>query len=261
MNNLQLTTYNKILLKLFVLLFLAIPFFVTASSADIVVDAGNNLINALEATVKFPASMKITGVQDGDSAILIWITKPNLDSKTHSVSLSGITPGGFQGKKTLFSFTGEFNPADLSKILFSEVRALKNDGEGTAVKVKLEAKIAEAKEDTNSPEPFKPIISSSPDIFEGRYFISFLTQDKGVGIDRYEYADTWLFGPSKNDWGITDSPMVLTKLQTFKKIFVKAVDRAGNERIEAVSGPYRSYVLVVGLLIITVLLFVWRRMK
>src|SRR5207247_2300689 len=106
--------------------------------------------------------------------------------------------------------------------------------------------------DTVPPEPFEPQISRNPNIFNGKYFLSFAAQDKGSGIDHYEVCEDIGYriqdlgkiiarflnikSYSLNSCFVTaESPYQLQD-QTLKSvIFVKAIDKAGNERIVKVN--------------------------
>lgn len=118
---------------------------------------------------------------------------------------------------------------------------------------------SEVIKDTTPPEPFKPAISSSPDIFGGKYFISFVAQDKGTGIKRYEYASTWFFRPGAGKWLETQSPMVLSRRMLFQEVYIRAVDKSGNYRVMSTAGPYHYASLSVGIIILLCVLLLLRR--
>lgn len=245
---------------LLIVLVLLLPKLTSAYTAALNVDTNTNSINAIEGTLLIPQNISIAKIYDGNSTILFWVDKPILDKDTNTIRFSGFTPGGFQGNRNLFSFDGNFTEKDLDKFVFQNVRALANDGQGTVVQVKLTIASTTINKDTTSPEIFVPEISKSPDAFNNSYFISFVTQDKGTGIDHYEYATTRFFNPSLNSWKTAQSPLVLTKDEASKRIFIKAVDGAGNERISTLFGPnYFEYTFIrfiIGVLIICVLSYI-----
>lgn len=240
-------------------LFFLLPLFVRAFSAELIVDTGTELINALEATINIPSNIKIEKVYIGDSAILFWIESPIYDESAQSISFSGITPGGFQGQKPVLSFSGMFSAEDLPSFTFSEVRALKNDGLGTIIPIALSLQMTEIALDQIPPEPFRPLLSTSPDVFGGRRFLSFTTQDKGTGIEHYEYASAWLFPPRDDDWLVTESPLVLSRAMLFKKIYIRAIDNSGNYRTVSIAGPYHYAGLFLGIIILICILLLVRR--
>jgi hypothetical protein len=240
---------------LLIILFLVFPLFSHAATATLFVDTGYDIINTLEATLIVPASVTIKSMSTGDSMVLIWIKEPALDAGTHSITFTGLTPGGFTGKGAIFSFSGDFTREDLKQFSFRDITALKNDGKGTAAKVTLSILSSEASEDKLPPVAFTPVVGKSEDISDGASFVSFLTQDKGSGIDYYEIAMKLFGSPDAKDFRTVTSPVVLTKPETFKTLYIKAVDRAGNTEVAVVPGPNR-YAGIFVLVILCIIIFV-----
>ncbi len=199
-------------------------------------------VNAIEGRVMFPVDLLETReIRDGNSSINFWIEKPHI-LQTDTIAFSGITPGGFSGpKEHLFSIVFYAKKSGSGAIEIHDTRALRNDGEGTTVSIKISPlqlsisqktsavqPIVEPMGDTDSPETFTPEIVQNPGMFDGQWFLVFATQDKGSGIDRYEVCEG-----SKTTCVIAESPYVLQNQNLDQKIFVKAIDRNGNERISS----------------------------
>jgi len=91
--------------------------------------------------------------------------------------------------------------------------------------------------DTEVPEAFTPVVASDQSIFNGKYFLVFAAQDKGSGIDHYEVRETRAYG-KKRSWEIAESPYLLRDQTLSSYIYVKAVDRVGNERVAEISPRY-----------------------
>jgi len=89
--------------------------------------------------------------------------------------------------------------------------------------------------DTTLPEEFKPEIGRDPTIFEGKYFLSFATTDKTSGVDYYEVKE------GKRDFKKVKSPYLLEDQSLKSKIVVKAIDKAGNEKIAQIIPPKKSF--------------------
>ena len=261
MLNSQLTTYNRRLrmLSVFVVSFWLLVVGQAAHAAVMVeVDTGTKTINAIEGVLVLPLGASVGEIHTGNSAILIWIAKPAFNRESSTITFSGFTPGGFRGKYPVFSLNG-VGLEEVRGASFSNVRGYLNDGSGTEVNVTLRLVPAETLVDDAPPEPFAPIISSSPDLFEGRDFISFATQDKGTGVGRYEYASTWLLNPNNEDWQVTEAPRVLTAIEKFKRLHIRAVDYAENVQRVSTVGPYRHALILIGtIMIVCVLLFLRR---
>jgi hypothetical protein len=141
-------------------------------------------------------------------------------------------------------------------------QVLKNDGLGTAAKLEtanlnlnitaLPAKNADQwqnrlGEDRNPPEPFVIELFRDARLYEGRYVLIFSAQDKETGIDRYEVKELssedkqaekhqsflrkisiWKKSPV---WLAAQSPYLLKDQSLNSYVQVKAVDKAGNERM------------------------------
>lgn len=242
------------IIKLTLISILFFPILTSAYTAALNVDTNTNSINAIEGTILIPQNISIAKIYDGNSTILFWVDKPTLDKDINAIRFSGFTPGGFQGKKILFSFDGDFTIQDLNKFTFIDVRALGNDGLGTVVPVKLSVIPNKIENDSTPPEAFTPVVSKSPDAFDNSYFISFVAQDKGVGIDHFEYATTWFFKPDASAWRKIESPFALAKSEVLKRIFIKAIDKNGNESISTLYGPKYFETTLFGFIIIVLII-------
>ena len=103
--------------------------------------------------------------------------------------------------------------------------------------------------DSDPPEDFRPEISRDQNIFENRWFLVFATQDKGLGIARYEVCEG-----SKRKCAPAESPYLLKNQKLNKNIFVKAVDKNGNERIAIIPAQkarawYKDYAILAILML------------
>lgn len=235
-----------------------------AATAVVSIDTGGENINALEATLVLSEDMRIKEIQTGNSAILMWIIAPRQEG--NSIIFAGITPGGFTGTHPIFTVSGDFNAEDLEQIRFESANALKNDGSGTNVPVELTLFLTETKDDKEPPEDFMPTVSSDLNLFDGRYFLVFATQDKGSGVNRYEVRE--------GRWGWfrdAESPHLLKSQKLDSDIYVKAIDSAGNERTVVLkSSVHRNWwegsglfaiLIVLVLVVVAVYKKAWARFK
>lgn len=243
------------------------------------IDTENEDINAVEGKIIFPSEfLELKEIRDGGSVINLWIERPK-EQPIGNIVFSGITPGGFKNEKgEIVSLVFEAKQEGSGSINISNTSVLKNDGKGGAIKTKIsnlefrvlksESQIPDSKFkipiDTAPPESFKPEIAQSPDIFEGKYFLVFTTQDKGSGISSYQVRE--------GVWGkfiSAESPYLLQNQKIDKKISVKAIDKEGNERVEIVypenwSPWYENYwimgIIVLGIIAIYFLRkILWRK--
>lgn len=233
---------------------------------DIKIDTGGECINAVETTILFPKeAIRAEDFSKGESILLLWAQEPTISNEKGTIHFAGGIPGGYCGK-----IQGDPGPSDIlgkiilrvpgfsvgkkidsAKIEFSsDSQVLLNDGFGTPAKLELksaEFRIVEGSPSKNEwvellrsdnipPEPFLITLHSNPTMFDGKFYAVFSTTDKQTGIDRYEAQEldleTYFSGEDKNiKWRPAAAPYVLED-QTLKSVLrIKAVDKAGNERV------------------------------
>jgi len=248
---------------------------------DVILNTEGEQINAIEGKITFPRDLlELKKINDGNSIINFWIEKPK-SAPDGQVVFSGIVPGGYndnQGLILSITFLAKKEGSGLIEI--QNAKTLLNDGKGTEAKLKIfnfqfliskevlttQFSVPEIK-DLEPPENFKPEITSDPTIFEGKYFLVFATQDKGSGIDHYEVLESRNQKIENRNWRTVESPYLLKdqKLKSF--IYVKAVDKAGNERI-AILAPryslkwYEKWENWIIIIIVTFILYLlWKVIK
>jgi len=281
---------------------------------DVILNTEGEQINAIEGKIVFPDELlEVKEIRDGNSIVNFWIERPkaetrkdtNTNTNLHEsvrvdscgetnnscgfVYFSGIMPGGYNGSQGLILSTIFLAKKEGSGLIeIQKAKTLLNDGKGTEAEVRiknLEFRISKSSAsqipnskfqipDTEPPEDFKPEVAQNPEMFEGKYFLVFATQDKGSGIAGYFVHET----TRKKDatridtkrWVEAESPYVLKdqKLKSF--IYVKAVDKAGNERIVIVPPKYplKWYekgeiwgIIVVAIVIIWLILLIFRKRR
>jgi hypothetical protein len=221
---------------------------------NVSLNTGGEYLNAVGGKLVFPAEiLDVREVRDGNSAVNFWVEKPNV-SQSGTILFSGITPGGLFGDKNfLFSVLFRVKVAGKGSIDFGDIKILKNDGNGTPADATISnfsfsistttssaTFAAPVVKDTEPPENFTPVIGQNPEMFGGKYFLVFATQDKISGMDHFEVKEGF--------WGkyeIAESPYVLKNRYVIGKIYVKAVDKSGNEREVSFSAAkwYEHYIL------------------
>lgn len=230
---------------------------------DIVIHSEESL-NAIEGRLVFPTDkLLVKEIRDGNSVINFWVEKPHVET-SGVILFSGITPGGFSvANNSIFSVVFEAKNTGIASVVLQNTKALKNDGLGTETALSTRNTTVSIKPgdsnvyketltDTELPEDFSPIIESNPNIFDGKFFLVFATQDKASGIDRYEVRE--------GEWGwftIAESPYLLKYQSLDRKISVKAIDKVGNERVAVLSArqqaPWYRESAVLGILLVVVL--------
>ncbi|OGZ61127.1 MAG: hypothetical protein A2919_01210 [Candidatus Spechtbacteria bacterium RIFCSPLOWO2_01_FULL_43_12] len=77
--------------------------------------------------------------------------------------------------------------------------------------------------DNTPPEPFEPVLGQEEDVFDGKIFLSFTTEDKVSGVSYWEVYEG-------EDRYVARSPYILQNQDYEGDIKVVAVDKAGNKR-------------------------------
>jgi hypothetical protein len=218
-------------------------------------------INAVEVYVDFSDNLVFRDYLDGKSIITHWIEKPHLlDVRRPKIGFSGIIAGGVSGRNlNLIELVFEAKENGIEKIEIDEKsKVLLNDGLGTKTKLialsqsfnildieslsRSELALLREKikiQDNFPPEPFKIYLAKNKEIFNGKYYITFETKDKQSGIAYYEIIEKpinfiFLAKPDIKNLSFkkVESPYVLEDQSLRSYVVVKAVDKAGNERVE-----------------------------
>jgi len=247
---------------------------------EVRIDPENECINTVNANISFSQDiLKADQFSQGNSILTLWVKNPEISQDSGIISFIGGIPGGFCGRlagdpgrsnllgKIVFQVK-EVNSELLSgktaaRVKFSDdSQILLNDGFGTPAKLitqNAEFNILagaaqtpktewqeELEKDLIPPEPFGVEALKNPSIFNNKYFIVFSTSDKQTGVDFYEVKE------GERDWKRAVSPYLLENQRLGSIIKVKAVDRAGNERIIEYLPPKKPipYWLIIPVLIL-----------
>lgn len=207
------------------------------------VDTQESSINAIEGEIVLPVQyIALDSIRDNASIISLWMVKPTIID-ANKIKFSGIVAGGFSGTEgnilTLRIRALEVGEADFD---MTNTKILLNDGLGSSADVSIKAskilimpqnqadqtkKLIELQDD-EPPESFKPLVLVSEGVYDGLNVLVFNTQDKLSGIDRYEIQE------GDQGFEVVESPYLIKNQALDKDIKVKAIDKAGSERIEVV---------------------------
>lgn len=209
------------------------------------IDTEGDAVNAIAGTLNFPSNLfSIRSVSDGNSVLNFWIEKPESSSvQAGTLRFSGMTPGGFKGGEVLlFSMIVKAEHFGSGSFSMTDVQTLRNDGKGSSVNTAITPLSMDISssfgsstahfslvQDNVPPEDFNPLIAHDATLFDGKYFLVFSTQDKGSGISSYAVREgRW------SHYKNAESPYLLQNQSLRKKIFVKAIDNEGNEKVASV---------------------------
>lgn len=254
------------------------------------IDPQGECMNAAHVELSYPPDeLRVVDFTKGNSILSLWVGDPEIDNTTGRVAFSGGVPAGYCGR-----IPGDPSESDiLGQVIFTvlktpasaaSVRILPasavylNDGAGTEAALTsrdalyaLQATSTQATNpwvdqlstDTTPPEPFTVQVESTKGVFGGAYYAVFSTVDKQSGLDHYEAFENGV-------WKRVTSPHVLADQLLRLPVEIKAVDKAGNERIGAYnasttparagSGDLLMLVLSLALLfLILALRWLWER--
>jgi len=236
-------------------------------------------INVVDGTIIYDTSkLEIKEVSTGGSLFILWPNRPVFSNDKGTLSFVGGVPDGFQGKegevlKIIFLARSE---GEAQIDFLDGFSVFLHDGQGTQINpwlrplsltilqrppeipTKDEWQVL-IESDKNPPEPFEIIVSKDPSIFNNQYFISFFTTDKESGIDHYEIQE------GTRPYIIGDSPYLLKDQKLRSTIRVKAVDKAGNERIVEIQATYPPlpfyktlvFWIIIVIISVVIIIFSW----
>lgn len=210
-------------------------------------------VNSVKVTIAYAADiLEFQKIVLEGSIVSFWIEPPEV-KETGKLVMSGVIPGGFSGSEgRIVTVVFKGLKAGSANFLAEDIQVLMNDQRGSelrtvcpesGVTVSTAQAVAEdaaekSWEDNLPPEPFEVAVSKHEDVFDGRWFLAFEAQDRGSGIDHYEVQETKTGAPSDEGWVRTGrSPYLLADQKTRSYIYVKAVDKDNNTRIEMLNPP------------------------
>jgi len=255
------------------------------------IDTEEDCINTVEANLSFSQDvLEAVDFSKGNSILILWVKEPSIDQNKGEISFSGGIPGGYcgilPGEPGKINLLGRiaFKTKELSEKKQAEVNFLEgsqvllNDGLGTPAKLTTKGAVftilaekleipedewkKELEKDNIPPEPFEIEVHQDPAIFEGKYFIIFSTTDKQTGIDYYEILETR--DKRQEVWERGESPYLLTDQSLQSIIKVKAVDKAGNERIAEylpIKKPLPYWIIILVLVGVGIIWWILRKIR
>jgi hypothetical protein len=228
-------------------------------------------VNTVSGVIHYDPSIRAIDVSLGNSILNIWVEKPVIDEANHTISFAGGLPGGYCGRiagdpsltNVLLEIVfrspglqiGGGADASAARLWLDETtQVLLHDGFATPAPVRTQEGYVELLatantspsdswretilDDAEPPADFTVTLTKDESAFSGQYFIVFNSSDKQSGIDHYEVMEepfdefmSFRWGRADAPWHITESPYVLNDQTLNSTIHVKAVDKAGNERI------------------------------
>ncbi len=243
--------------------------------AELKLEDLNQKINAMDGLVIFdPAFLQVQDVSTGDSVFKLWPRTPDFTSIEGKIMFTGGVPSGTMGGSIVKVAFLAKKAGQANFYLSDDSILYLNDGKGTktsAQNQKVALTVLESDgsvpaqntwqenltSDKISPKNLIIQLGKDPYTFDGKYFISFFAEDKESGIDHYEVKE------GDKDFVTTVSPYILADQSLKSKIFVKAVDKAGNAKTVEFKNTKAFYLQpwFIGLVLIAVIYFIWQKKK
>lgn len=256
---------------------------------EVRLDNQGECVNAIHAELRYPTdTLRAVDFSKGNSILSLWIEEPKIDTDKGTVTFSGGIPGGYCGRipgdpvlsnvlgKIVFSVVGAEQPS-ATVALDGDSAVYLNDGQGSRAELSLQNGVfsiqptpmtgtnpwlAEVGEDKTPPDEFVITVESTRGVFNGNYYAVFVTQDKQSGLDHYEIFE-------RGSWRPASSPHELKDQYLIGGIQIKAIDKAGNERlgtyVEGSAAPRvpkeANYTPVIGIVALLLLVgaYMWYR--
>src|SRR3989339_757719 len=204
------------------------------------------IINAMDGLVIFdPSFLEVQDVSLGDSVFTLWPRTPDFASIDGKIMFTGGVPSGTMGGSIVKVVFLAKKTGPTNFYLSDNSILYLNDGQGTKTSAQ------------NQKVSLIIQLGKDPYTFEGQYFISFFAEDKESGIDHYEVKE------GDKDFVTTASPYILSDQSLKSKIFVKAVDKNGNEKVLEFKNTKAFYLQswFISLVIILIIYFIWHKKK
>lgn len=237
----------------------------------ILISSPTQSVNAFTFSVSLPPNVSFVGSDESGSIVTLWVDAPRLENG--DIIFSGAIPAGFT---TLLNPLNQERGAGLvTKLILRGESAgggqihvnpsvYANDGLGTKLHtsdfsfdLEIDDIVVNKNyvwDDARIPEPFTATIERSPSVYDNKFTLVFLATDKNSGIDHYEVREG--FG----EWYKATSPYLLLDQDLHSTITVKAVDKAGNERLvlvparNGVKSNFVSQFISYGFLLLVILI-------
>lgn len=234
-------------------------------------ESDGDTLNAVEGSIAVPEGITISSVSTGDSQLSLWPVLPVFVIKDRTLSFTGGTPKPLSAhtRSLLFSFTGSTHKSGTYTFSSKHIVAYKSDGKGTMLPATFRSSVltsasgnksnGEIPKDKTAPVFVDVAIGTDTALFGGKYFVTFAATDSGSGVQYYEVQEG-MFAPFSR----TDRYYVLKDQTLGTAVTVRAVDTAGNAATKTVPAAHPNpvpYFLIVGIVVGTVVLVLWRRRK
>ncbi|MFA6251402.1 MAG: cohesin domain-containing protein [Candidatus Paceibacterota bacterium] len=238
---------------------------------DLILDPDNQSINTISGNISFSSGLvSFIRAEEAKSMVHLWIDHPTIID--NRISFSGIMPNGFDGVIDPFNQSHKLpgliirlvfeasKPGDADIITTTFVLNL-NDGQGTEIlvspvhnSINIGNFVNNFKYENNTkkaPE-LEAYITRDPNIYNNKYILIFLANDKTTGIKNVMIKE------GKRDWKEIESPYLLEDQSRHSLITLQATNFSGLSTVRNIDKiPYRWGILVPILVVIIVVISIF----
>ncbi len=244
-------------------------------------EAAGECVNAVDGVISYSDNIIPVDISLGQSIFPVWVESPVINKENHTITFAGGIPNGYCGRvpgdpqltnkllEIIFRApglqVGGSENSNVAEVTFDpQTTVYLNDGFGTQQNPRvlpasftlagivggeiLDPWRTAVLADDVPPEPFSITLDRQETSFNGKYYISFNTSDKQTGISHYEIMEEQLdtnsffnFGDAAAPWVTTRSPYVLEDQSLSSTVYVRAIDKAGNEYVATLPSRNTSH--------------------
>jgi|JI10StandDraft_1071094.scaffolds.fasta_scaffold23633_3 hypothetical protein len=220
---------------------------------NVVLDTQKKSLNAISGTLVFdPAHVAIDALYSGESFVSLWIEQPHVVSDG-IISFAGMMPGGIESSDAaLFQIVATMKKEGEVVFAVKDARSYENTADtatvvtrGTETRIlvsgeKTQSENKYALVDTLPPESFTLTRTRDENLFDGKWFLVFTTEDKGSGVAGYRVCESLVRACVDGS-----SPYELKKQKVFFVTRVHAFDTVGNIRTAFLFSPLAKIVVIL----------------
>ncbi len=217
--------------------------------AELRLVTGEEQINAIDGEIQFDTNaLNVQEISTGGSVFSIWTRQPVFSNQSGKIIFAGGTPNGIKHDGTVFKIIFIAKKEGLASFTVASSTTLYlNDGLGTIIRPILSkgelavqatsstASINSWQQELNNDKigPVDLFLTLGRDTtaFDGKYFLTITATDQQSGLDHFEVKE--------GDRGFvrSESPYIFKDQSLRSKVFVIAVDKAGNATLARFESP------------------------
>jgi hypothetical protein len=249
------------------LIFKVVPNIAAGDGATIIearIDPQSKDLNVVEGVINFQGAIadKLSvDVETGGSVLTLWPTPPNYLPSEKNIRFTGGVPMGFDREGLLFRMRLFSSTSGSVMISWAGGSAYLNDGKGTKEGISAQPiSISLTQQNTgtvstsspdNIPPHFDTVeIGRDPNVYDGKYFVSFHAIDDISGVARYEVKE----GQSVTT--VTDGVYIFRDQARQTPVTISAYDQAGNSKTIEIPSRFDWTKSAILVLLFAVILFI-----